>query len=1143
MARLGRSLGFFFRATFALVLSMFVLTEYGWAQEKAIEDEGAWVQGDSYTWYRGHRRMQIYLALDEAVLFRDRSVRLDDRSLESAIQARHPRAKVTRSNELLAYVDLPPQASRGQLERALSLREASIGVLGSSPVFYSTRRKDPSGQMVPTGEVIVHFQPEWEEERVHAWAEDRGLELVKRFPFASAHSYLFDAGDALGSLEMANEIYLSGEVLYAYPNWLRAMSKRALPDDTLFSGQWHLMNTGQGGGAVGEDLNIVTVWDTYRGSANEVIAIVDDGLEIGHEDLQGNVLAGFSWDWVGGDADPSPGSGDDHGTAVGGVAAADGFNTLGVTGAAPWAALVGYRLLGAGTDTNEAEALSRNNQTIDIYSSSWGPWDDGRLEGPGPLTEAAIAEGVAEGREGRGNIYVWSAGDGYDADNSNYDGYANSRYTIAVAASTNYGDHAWYSETGANILVNAPSSGGSLGITTTDRTGSAGFSTGNYTGDFGGTSSATPLVSGVIALILEANPYLSWRDVQQVLATTAEQNDPSDSDWTTNGAGFPVNHKYGFGRIDALAAVTAAESWAHVGPELSAEGTSSPDTPIPDDDATGVSDAINISEDISVEYVEIFFSAADHTYWGDLQVELTSPAGTTSILSEAHLVSTLDGYDNWRFGSVRHLGESSQGTWSLSVKDLAAADTGTFQSWTLRIWGEDTSAHIVNLVEMPWYENIADNFSTGAAVGQMILNYIREGAGEALLTQDEIYDYARAPLPSDGTELDADQMDKALGHFDPYDVLVSGPFDGYDSQPDGNPFQGYNYTVDTYDSGALTGYMRDICHWMDYEVTQEGWWSGPPLVARPNTPAAVPIFGDVEGYGRWVAVRGLEPHTNPWNTPDFTVYGFWMKDPLVTGIGRDTYKTAAESATYFKPLSTGDAYDGKFLQVAEPPAERSHAQITISRPVLDLENLAFIGASSVDASASAQNARTLGSSTRGALRPRSSGKADLKKSWRDLVDRYLLTDPEALAAFSDNHMGDPILVHRLDTGEDYYLVPFGRDPSHRRHRTDRQVRGRRTFYASAVVILDAQAGYFKEASWTERPERYLKIDERKALKLIRKHLAAKRESEQLRHIHESRPRLVWEPNGHSGSPYQPYWQVELRDNIWYVTQEGAVFRR
>jgi kexin len=187
--------------------------------------------------------------------------------------------------------------------------------------------------------------------------------------------------------------------------------------------------------------------------------------------------------------------------------------------------------------------------------------------------------------------------------------------------------------------------------------------------------------------MLEANPYITWRDVQQVLAATAEKNDPSDPDWTTNGAGFPVNHKYGFGRIDAAAAVTAAGSWTNSGPEISTQGDSDPNLPIPDDDATGVSDTIAIADDISIENVEIFFSATDHTYWGDLQIELTSPAGTTSILSEMHAIATASGYDNWRFGSVRHLGESSQGTWTLTVKDLWAVDTGTFQSWTLKIWG------------------------------------------------------------------------------------------------------------------------------------------------------------------------------------------------------------------------------------------------------------------------------------------------------------------------------------------------------------------------------------------------------------------------------------------------------------------------
>ena len=158
--------------------------------------------------------------------------------------------------------------------------------------------------------------------------------------------------------------------------------------------------------------------------------------------------------------------------------------------------------------------MSHERQSIDIYSNSWGPSDNGNtVEAPGPLMTAAFEENIEIGRGGLGNIITWAAGNGLDDnDNSNYDGYANSRHTIAVTAVTHRGVQSWYAEPGANILVAAPSDGDGEGITTTDNEGNGGYRNGDYTDDFGGTSSATPLVSGVIALLLDANENLTYRE-------------------------------------------------------------------------------------------------------------------------------------------------------------------------------------------------------------------------------------------------------------------------------------------------------------------------------------------------------------------------------------------------------------------------------------------------------------------------------------------------------------------------------------------------------------------------------------------------------------------------------------------------------
>lgn len=503
------------------------------------------------------------------------------------------------------------------------------------------------------------------------------------------NTYVLTLANASDSTKLKRDLAVRSDVVSVYPLVPRQQSERAIPNDPLFSNEWHLLNVGQTGGTVGADANVTPVWDTYLGTG-VVIGIVDDGLEHTHPDLTANYIASLSFDFNSNDPDPTPNNTfEDHGTAVAGVAAGIGFNGVGVSGAAPNASLAGLRLIAAPTtDLDEANGLGFMTQGIDIYSNSWGPADTGaQLAGPGPLTLAAIRDAVTNGRGGLGNIYTWAAGNGLqNNDNVNYDGYANSRYTIAVSAIDDDGVQSFYSEPGAPILVAAYSSGSTVGITTTDLVGANGSSPNDYRNDFGGTSSATPLVSGVIALMLEANPNLSYRDVQHILVNTSEQNDPFDSDWSFNGAGHLVNHKYGFGAIDAVAAVTAAETWTSVGQEISVlSPVTVVNAAVPDNNPIGVSSTINVSQDINVEWVEITFDMT-HTFRGDLEVVLTSPSGTQSILAEPHGDSGND-YSNWVFTSARHWDESAVGNWTLQVRDLIGADVGTFNSWQISFFG------------------------------------------------------------------------------------------------------------------------------------------------------------------------------------------------------------------------------------------------------------------------------------------------------------------------------------------------------------------------------------------------------------------------------------------------------------------------
>lgn len=213
--------------------------------------------------------------------------------------------------------------------------------------------------------------------------------------------------------------------------------------DPLFGDQWHLLNTGLqlGANAVpdkrGEDINVQPAWAVTKG-AGVRIAIVDEGLEMAHEDLASNVAAnGQSYNYATRSSDPTNDPADlasGHGTAVAGIVAARDLNNLGGSGVAPRATLVGYNFLQNSTASNEVDALTRNAASVSVSSNSWGnPDGTGNVVASSSAWQGAINTGLANGRGGKGTVYVWAAGNGATGsaacptcvDNSNYDGQAN----------------------------------------------------------------------------------------------------------------------------------------------------------------------------------------------------------------------------------------------------------------------------------------------------------------------------------------------------------------------------------------------------------------------------------------------------------------------------------------------------------------------------------------------------------------------------------------------------------------------------------------------------------------------------------------------------------------------------------------------
>jgi subtilisin-like proprotein convertase family protein len=502
----------------------------------------------------------------------------------------------------------------------------------------------------------------------------------------------FAALDAMVNLRAVREV-ASADVLLAVQRSLRAM-----PNDTLIGNQWHLKKTAAS--TAGTDVNIETIWNypsaTGSRGAGIRIGVVDDGMQTNHPDLVTNVDTTNDFDWNGNDSDPNPGTGDDHGTSCAGNVAAKGNNSLGVAGTAPDATLVGMRLIAAATtDLQESQAMAYLPDLVHIKSNSWGPSDTGDLlDAPGSLTLAALKNSAETGRNGKGNIFLWAGGNGGGAanDNSNYDGYANSIYTIAIGAINSSGNRSSYSEPGSNLLVCAPSSG-AIGITTVDRTGANGYNSGDYTSTFGGTSSATPTAAGIVALMLEKNPNLGWRDVREILIRSAKKFKPTDSDWVTNGAGFPFNHNFGAGLIDATAAVNLANGWTNLPAHTQTTSTQSGlNVNIPNNNTTGITRSFNLSaSNIRVEHVTVRV-AINHSARGELAISLTSPGGMTSRLAEVH-ADTNPNYQNWTFSSVRNWGEASNGVWTLKIADSSSTTNttgGTLTSAVLTVFGSSS---------------------------------------------------------------------------------------------------------------------------------------------------------------------------------------------------------------------------------------------------------------------------------------------------------------------------------------------------------------------------------------------------------------------------------------------------------------------
>jgi len=472
-----------------------------------------------------------------------------------------------------------PDAEETEISAACSTLEGLKGVHDTCPVFQMPNGAEDE-VMVLIPRFRVQFNSDVSGDQIDKLNKKHGVEIIEE-DVALPNNLLLHLTDKAkkNALELANLYHESKLTVYAEPDFLMKvrqlnvplmedLSLDVMPEDLLggdgdvqdavaiepmlaqappvndpfFNSQWAL-----------QKMRVPEAWQVTRGRPTIRIAVLDDGVQTTHPDLQSRIAA--TYDATQNNATQEPNSWDGHGTACAGIAAATANNGEGIAGVAPNCRIIAVRIAFKSSSTANwtttptwiQRGIIRAVQLgADVLSNSWGGG------GASTIIRQGFQYARASGRGGRGSISIAATGNGDLANAVLYP--AKYPEVLACGASNQWdrrksktsqdGEHWWGSNYGPEVDFVAPG----VNIHTTDLTGSAGYSAGNYVPNFNGTSSATPNAAGVAALVLSVDPRLRQWEVRDILRLTARDLQPSGHD-----------PQHGFGRIDAAKAVAAAQ--------------------------------------------------------------------------------------------------------------------------------------------------------------------------------------------------------------------------------------------------------------------------------------------------------------------------------------------------------------------------------------------------------------------------------------------------------------------------------------------------------------------------------------------------------------------------------------------------------